>query len=146
MIAALAVALSAIVFAVAALHAYWGFGGIWPASNAEQLAKTVVGTPNIKAMPSPTSCFVVAALLAALACWPLLQVGLLPEPWPSRWTLLASPMVGAIFVGRGIAGYKLGWRDYFPEQPFAKLDRLVYSPLCLLLGAGYFALFFGSMP
>ena len=146
MIPALAILLSAVVFAIAGLHAYWGSGCIWPAASAEQLAKTVVGRPGITKMPSPAACFVVAGLLAMVAAWPLFAAGLLPEPWSRRFTLLVGPMLAAVFVGRGIATWKPGWRDYFPEQPFARLDRLVYSPLCLLLGIGYFTLLIGIFP
>jgi hypothetical protein len=143
---ALAVGLSTIVFAIAALHAYWGLGGFWPAESTEQLAKTVVGRTNIKAMPSPIACFVVAALLAVVAAWPLFCVGLLQAPWPRRVTLLADPLIAGGFIGRGIAGYKPAWREYFSEQPFASLDARVYSPLCILLGAGYGAMMFASPP
>lgn len=146
MIEALAIQLSAIVFFIAALHAYWGLGGVWPADSAEQLAKTVVGRTNIEKMPTPLACFSVAALLAFLAAWPLFCAGLLREPWPRLYTLLADPLIAGGFFGRGIATYKPGWRYHFSEQPFASLDRRVYAPLCLLLGVGYGALMFGIAP
>jgi uncharacterized protein DUF3995 len=146
MTTALAIALSAVVFAIAALHAYWGLGGIWPATSEERLAKTVIGRPNVKRMPGPLACFLVAASLAVVAAWPLFLGGLLAEPWPRRFTLLADPLIAGGFFGRAIATFKPGWRNYFPEQPFAKLDRGVYAPLCLLLGTGYMALLFGIDP
>ena len=46
----------------------------------------------------------------------------------------------AVFLGRGLAGYTSAWRRRFSEQPFARLDRLAYSPLCLALGAGFLAI------
>ena len=140
MTALLAIALSLAVYTLAILHAYWGFGGFWPAANPERLARTVVGTPGIKRMPPPASCFAVAALLAAIASWPLFAARLLPEAWPAWLTLLAGTGIAAVFLGRGVAGYTQAWRRRFPEQPFAILDRRYYSPLCLALGAGFLVL------
>lgn len=136
----LAIALSTVVYALAGVHAYWGFGGFWPAANPENLARAAVGTPGIRRMPTPASCFVVAALLAAIASWPLFAAGLLPEAWPSWLAQLAGAGIAAVFLGRGVAGYTEAWRRRFPEQPFATLDRRYYSPLCLALGAGFLAL------
>jgi Protein of unknown function (DUF3995) len=135
--ALIAIVLSAAVYVLAIAHAYWGFGGFWPAANPERLAKAVVGAPGIERMPPPASCFAVAALLAGVASWPLFAAGLLDEAWPAWLTLLAGAGITAVFLGRGIAGYTPAWRRRFSTQPFAHLDRLIYSPLCLLLGAGY---------
>ena len=140
MTTALAILLSAVVLSIAVLHAYWGLGGYWPAADAQRLAKTSVGTPNIAAMPSAGACFAVASVLAGVAAWPLFAAGLVPEAWPRWLTLLAGAGMAAVFVGRGLAGYVSAWRRRFSEEPFASLDRLAYSPLCLLLGAGYIAL------
>jgi hypothetical protein len=135
----LALLLSAVVLALAALHASWGLGSHWPAMSAEALAKAAVGTSGIKRLPPPPACFAVAAVLAGVAAWPLLAAGLLPQAWPRWLTLLAGAGIAAVFLGRGIAGYTEAWRRRFPEQPFAHLDRRYYSPLCLALGAGYLA-------
>jgi hypothetical protein len=140
MITLLAVVLWAVLAAIAVLHAYWGLGGYWPAGSAERLAKTAVGTRHIASMPSAGSCFTVAAVLAGVASWPLFAAGLLPEIWPHWFTLLAGTGIAAVFVGRGVAGYTRAWRRRFSEEPFASLDRLAYSPLCLFLGASYIAL------
>jgi uncharacterized protein DUF3995 len=140
MMTVLAILLSAVVFVISAIHAYWGFGGYWPAGSPERLAKAAVGTPNVKMVPSAGACFLVAAVLAGVAAWPLFAAGLLPAVWPRWLTLLAGGGMAAAFVGRGLAGYTAAWRRRFSEEPFASLDRLAYSPLCLLLGAGYIAL------
>ena len=137
MIELLAIGLSAIAWVIAVLHAHWGLGGVWPAASAERLAKTAVGTPGIRKMPSAASCFAVAAVLAGVASWPLFATGLLQTAWPRWLTLLAGAGIAAVFVGRGVAGYTAAWRKRFSEQPFADLDRRIYSPLCLGLGAGF---------
>ena len=133
-------ALSAVVYGIAILHAAWGLGSHWPATSSEALAKSAVGTRGVTRMPAAQSCFIVAALLAGIASWPLFAAGLLTEAWPQWLTQLAGAGIAAVFLGRGIAGYSQGWRRRFPEQPFAVLDRRYYSPLCLALGAGYLAL------
>lgn len=137
---ALAILLSAVVYVIAALHAYWGLGGYWPAASAERLAKAAVGTPGIRRMPDAMACFLVAALLAGVASWPLFAAGLLVEAWPRWLTVLAGVGIATVFAGRGLAGYTSAWRGRFSEQPFATYDRLIYSPLCLLLGSGYAAI------
>ena len=136
----LALLLLAIVSTIAALHAYWGLGGHWPAIDAAHLARMVVGTPGIDRMPSRGSCFAVAAMLAGVAIWPLFGARLLPEAWPRWLTLLAGAGIAAVFVGRGVAGYTSAWRRHFSAEPFAGLDRAFYSPLCLALGAGFIAI------
>ena len=136
----LALLLSATVSIIAVLHASWGLGNHWPADSREQLAKAAVGTPGITRMPSPAQCFAVAAILTGVASWPLFAAGLLVEAWPRWLTLLAGAGIAAVFLGRGIAGYTSVWRSRFPEEPFATYDRRYYSPLCLVLGAGYVAI------
>ena len=137
---ALALLLSTVVWVIAVLHASWGLGNHWPAASRAQLAKSAVGTPGIVRMPSPSQCFAVAAILTGVASWPLFATGLLAEAWPRWLTLLAGAGIAAVFLGRGVAGFTSAWRSRFPEQPFATYDRRYYSPLCLVLGAGYLAI------
>lgn len=137
MITALAILLWAILAAIAVLHAAWGQGIHWPCDSEESLVKTVVGGPETRRMPSPGSCYVVAALLSAVSVWPLFATGVLPAAWPRWLTVLAGAGIAAVFVGRGVAGYVPAWRKLHSVQPFADLDRRIYSPLCLFIGAGF---------
>jgi hypothetical protein len=137
MMPALAILLFGVLSAIAVLHAHWGLGGTWPAASPQQLARSAVGTPGISRMPPPASCFTVAAILGAVAVWPLFVAGLLPEPWPRWFTLVAGTGIATVLLARGIAGYVPAWRRRFSEPPFARLDRLLYAPLCLALGAGF---------
>ena len=131
----LALALWIVLLTIAALHAAWGLGWRWPSGSEIVLARTVVGRTGITRMPSLTSCLTVAALLAGASLWPLCASGLLPAPWPVLLTQVAGLGLVAVFIGRGVAGYLPAWRRRFSEQPFASLDRCVYSPLCVLIGA-----------
>ena len=140
MIEWLAIALFVVLLTIADLHAAWGFGWRWPSDGEEALAKTVVGKAGITRMPSLFACLIVAALLAAASLWPLFATGLFPAWWPGWLTQLAGVGLAVVFIGRGAAGYLPAWRSRFSEQPFAGLDRRLYSPLCLAIGAGIVAI------
>lgn len=127
---------------IAALHVYWGFGGLWPADDVRSLIDTVVGDPRMTQMPSTALTLVVAALIFASGVFALAA-----QARASRIVRLfvkaAVATIALVFVGRGVSGYAL------PEdirarlsEPFATYDQLFYSPLCLVLGAAFVALFF----
>jgi hypothetical protein len=133
-----ALALAAIIWGLAALHAYWGQGGLWPEENETALARTVVGAPGVSKMPSEASCFIVAFVLFLAGCWPLaVYLGVLPSPLPSELNVFAGYGLAAVFLARGAAAYAPAWRQRFPEEPFATNDRRLYGPLCLLIGLAF---------
>jgi len=136
---ALAIILTVVLAAIAALHAYWGFGGVWPGSDAADCARRTGGFRGARSMPGPAACFAVAAALAIAALIPIFltrQLGML--------ALLAGVGVALVFLGRGVAGFTPAWRRLTPEQPFATLDVRYYSPVCLAIGAGFVALILGE--
>ena len=136
----LAVALSLVLAAIAALHAYWGCGGLWPERTESDLARAVIGDGRAR-MPGAVACFVVAAVLAAVATWPWLIVRR-PD---NRIVLLGGLVIAAVFFLRGCAGYSLRWRTRHGAEPFATRDMRFYSPLCLVLAAAFVALLIGRM-
>ncbi|MBA3449177.1 MAG: DUF3995 domain-containing protein [Pseudaminobacter sp.] len=136
----LAVALALATSSIAALHAYWGFGGVWPGKDAASCARTVTGFKGADAMPSPLAAFAVTAALASTAFVALVLGNVLAGQFPPILWGLAAFVIALVFLGRGVAGFTPGWRRRTPVQPFARLDRLYYSPLCLALGAGFLAL------
>jgi hypothetical protein len=144
MIAALAVVLWVVLGTIATLHAAWGLGSHWPCESEASLVATVGGTPGARRMYAPSACFTVAALLTGVSAWPLFAAGLLPAAWPDWLTRLAGAGIAAVFVGRGVAGYVPAWRRLCSAEPFATLDRRIYAPLCLALGAGYIAILLGG--
>lgn len=133
----LALALAATMLLLAALHAYWGLGGVWPGTDATSCARTVGGFPRATGMARPSACFAVAAALAATALIALVQGGLVQFEGLGPLPALAAGGAAFIFTGRGIAGFTPAWRRLTPKQPFAKLDVRYYSPLCLLIGAAF---------
>lgn len=130
----LAVILTLVLAAIAALHAYWGFGGLWPGRDAADCARRTGGFRGARSMPGPAACFAVAAALAIAALIPIFLVGRF-----GMLAALAGLAVALVFLGRGVAGFTPAWRRLTPEQPFASLDVRYYSPLCLIIGAGFAA-------
>lgn len=121
------------LLAVATVHATWATGSSWPLADRRRLARTVYGSDE---MPSATACLAVSTLLTVGA-------GLVAG-FPRRVHRLGR--VGAVGVvavlsARGVVG-AVGlmpgiMSGLMPEQrvseEFARWDRRLYSPFCLLL-------------
>tara|TARA_R110002124_G_scaffold114535_63_gene269908 strand:- start:17268 stop:17699 length:432 start_codon:yes stop_codon:yes gene_type:complete len=126
-----------LLLAISVAHLMWSIGQTWPIRTEKLLAQTVVGTRDIQRMPPRLLSFAVALamLVAGILALSLADhdSGGLPL------TLLGLPLA-ATFLGRGIVGYTSWWAEKTPESNFRLNDRRVYSPLCLLLGAGFLAL------
>jgi Protein of unknown function (DUF3995) len=127
--------LTAILGGIALFHALWGLGFSVPAADRQALALLVMGRP---VMPGAVACFVVAAgvgVLGGLAV--LLGSGAVTSPAGRMLLGVAGYGAVAVFALRGIGGYLPAFAAQFPLEPFATMNRLVYSPLCLLI-AGLF--------
>ncbi len=138
MIAALGYGLALVLTAIAAIHFYWALGGFWPATDEMGLVNTVVGANGARSAPSPPLTIIVAIAIEAAG---LVSV-LLTAPFAGLFGALvaaAGTALCLIFVARFAFGYLPFWRRRFSRQPFARLDALVYSPLCLAI-AGAFAI------
>lgn len=127
---------------IAGLHVYWGFGGLWPATDTRSLIDTVIGEPRMRQMPSTPITLVVAALIFASGAFALAANVSAPKIL-RLFIKTAIATISFVFIARGISGYAL------PEsvrarmsEPFATYDQLYYSPLCLVLGAAFVLLFF----
>jgi hypothetical protein len=116
---------------VALAHFLWALGSPWPIRDPELLARTVMGTPKFKRVPRFASLVVALLVLAAAA------IGSALGDKQSGGLLLTLAGIGLtlIFGIRGILGYTPTWRARFPLEPFATLDRRIYSPLCLVVAA-----------
>lgn len=132
----LAATIALVLVALAALHAYWGFGGVWPGRDAEDCVRRVAGFSGVRRMPGPGPSFAVAAALLAAAALVTREGGLIATSVHAGFFSFATLCAALVFLGRGIAGFTPAWRRLTPEQPFATLDVRYYSPLCLAIGAG----------
>ena len=124
------VAASGALFALAGLHAAWGAGSAWPFASRRELAGAVIGTSEV---PAPAACFAVSGALAA--------AGALVAGWPGSWPVLRQRGVAGVvgvLAGRGALGLSGQTRLVSPaslSERFSRLDRRVYSPLCLALAS-----------
>jgi hypothetical protein len=129
---------------IAAIHVAWGLGVRWPRNDEKALVALVVGYDRDR-MPSPSRCFLAAGAIFAAAMVMALLSGLIDTLLAPWFVVLLGSGMTAVFAGRGIAGYLPAWRKRFPRQPFAQLDRGIYSPLCLIIAATCAILVFHQM-
>jgi hypothetical protein len=115
-------------------HLLWALGTTWPIQSEALLAQTVIGTRGVTRMPNRLLTLLVAIALFAMT---LVAMGLADKADGGLTRTLLGVALAVIFLGRGILGYTSFWRERFPTEPFATLDRKNYSPLCLWIGAGF---------
>jgi len=133
-----------VLTAIAAIHVAWGIGMRWPRETEAELVTTVIGHKR-GTMPSPSQCYLAALAIFIPGAIALVLAGVVQTPLPPWLVPLAGAGATLVFAGRGIAGYVPAWHARHPREPFASLDRRYYSPLCLLLAAGFIALLANGM-
>ncbi len=125
------------LLAIAIAHFIWSLGGTWPIRDEALLAKTVTGFPDRTRMPPRLASFGVAVAVLAAG---IIALSLADRSAGGLWLSALGVLVGLVFLARGFAGYTAWFAKFTPEQPFRSLDRKIYSPLCLALGAGFLVL------
>ncbi len=128
----LALGLAGLLTALAGLHLGWAFGLSWPAPKGGSLAAYASGG---RRSPGRGLTVAVAAAILAGAAVILAFSAPLASPWRLLATLAYAGLT-AVFLLRGAAGYVPPIWRYAEGAPFHRLNRLYYSPLCLLIGAG----------
>jgi hypothetical protein len=122
-----------VLLALAGLHVAWGMGSAVPFDDRDDLAEAVIGRRSV---PAPAACYAVAAALGVSSC---LVADVLPVAVRVRRTGLLG--LGGVLGLRGTLGL-IGRTDIVSpgsvSERFRRLDRRVYSPLCLLLATGAF--------
>jgi hypothetical protein len=115
--------------AVGILHLVWAAGSPWPARDADALADAVVGSASVPGT-GPT------AAVAALAIGGAAVTGGVGGDRPVATLIRAG--AAAALIARGLVGGVVATRILrlpAPSARFRRLDRVVYRPVCLLLGA-----------
>ncbi|WP_137152634.1 DUF3995 domain-containing protein [Devosia sp. FKR38] len=125
------------LLAASIAHLLWSIGRTWPIRNEKLLAQTVVGTAGIEHMPPRIASFGVGLALGMAG---VLALALADHDSGGIPLDVVGVLLALVFLARGIIGYTPGWAARTPEPNFRLNDRRVYSPLCLLLGAGFAAL------
>ncbi len=130
----LAAVASLLLVVIAIIHVYWGLGGRWPAQDEAGLVATVVGvTPNSK-MPGFAMCMVVVVALGIAAMLPLIARELLAIPLPPDWVTIGLWGATGVLALRGLVGFfDHILRPAIVGLPYERLNRRLYSPLCLVL-------------
>lgn len=126
----LALIISLIFVILAALHVAWGIGSPWPAKSHADLVELVVGLPRDKPFPGFIACQAVAVCFLAAG----VMVILAATNQPSIWSRIAIYGLASLFTLRTIAGYAEPYlRPWTTKLPYHHWNRVLYSPLCLLL-------------
>jgi hypothetical protein len=127
----LSLTIAAIFLLLALMHFYWAAGG---GSGSSAAIPEINGVPAFK--PSTAATVAVGLVLVATAAIVLMHAGELPAPVPA-W-LLQTALIGAaaaLFL-RAIGDFRLvGFFKRVRGSRFARADTLLFSPLCLALGA-----------
>ena len=121
---------SGLLAAIAGLHIAWGLGSAFPFRTRANLADAVIGSVDV---PPPVACYAVAAALTTASLL-VADVGILPP----RVRRLGRIVIAGVLTIRGVAGIAGRTDALSPGSTsprFHRLDRRVYSPLCLALGA-----------
>ena len=130
----LAIVIVAVFVVLALVHVYWALGGrfAWLAAIPE-----VGGRPTFT--PSAALTFLVAVALLACAGLVAGTVGILAvpvSPGVLKWLAFALAL---LLLLRAVGDFRLvGFFKRVRGTSFARLDTLVYSPLCLALSLGVF--------
>jgi hypothetical protein len=113
---------------LAGLHAAWAAGSAWPFPDRASLADAVVGAAEV---PGPAACLAVSAALGTAAAF--------AGGWPPGHPVIRAAGVGgtaSVLAVRGALGLA-GRTDLVSpgsvSARFRRLDRTIYSPLCLVL-------------
>jgi hypothetical protein len=129
-----------VLVALAALHAWWGVGGRWPGHDERSLVELVIGRTRSMRMPSLVRCLLVASALFAAAGLVAVKGKVIAADFGTAGEMFVQVgfwMACAVFALRGLAGYIPPVFAYADGTPFASLNRRFYSPLCLLIAAGF---------
>ncbi|AZI41570.1 DUF3995 domain-containing protein [Deinococcus psychrotolerans] len=127
--------LTLVLLSIASVHVYWGLGGVWPGKDPQSLARTVVGGPAGMSPPPAWACFGVALALALAAGMVLAFVDVLTLPLPTGWLRWGMVALAVVFLLRGVGGYFMERLRPSPVgSPFVRLNKRIYSPLCIVLG------------
>ena len=122
---------------IAVSHLVWGLGFSWPLRNRKLLAQTVIGFNGIEKMPNP----IITLAISAFAFYgSAISLAIADHDGGGTALNIVGGVIGAIFLARGIVGFMPKWKEMTAEPNFRYNDRKVYTPLCLFIGLGFFAL------
>lgn len=133
--------LAAVFACLGALHVYWALGGKrWLGAGVPQQPD---GSPLFK--PGAFACFVVAVGLSFFGLVCLVHGYVVSGFGFERFSRPILLVIATIFLLRAIGDFKYaGLSRKKADTHFARLDRMIYTPLCAALCAGLVVLALGS--
>jgi hypothetical protein len=128
-----ALALASVLAFLAGLHIYWALGGRWGWGVA---IPQVDGRPAFT--PSRAATVLVAFGLTVAVAVPLVRAGWFPLPVSPWLSQSAAALLSLVFLLRAVGDFRLvGFFKRVRGTAFAVWDTRLFSPLCLLLAAGF---------
>jgi hypothetical protein len=128
----LAQVITVVISLLGVIHLYWAFG------SPHSYAATIPEIEGRRAF-SPSRCATIAVALALFIAATLVAISgrLLEDPFPSAFVRVPTILLGVLLVARAIGDFRLlGFFKQKNTSRFARLDTMLYSPLCLALGVG----------
>jgi len=125
------------------LHFYWAFGGKWAidATVPEKWLDDYTNPEN--KWKNVTATLIVAIGLLFFAFVIGLNVNLVSVDLSAKMVKWITGGIGGIFLLRAVGDMNMfGFFKKKSESKFSKNDSLIYSPLCLFIGAICFAIIF----
>ena len=129
-------ALPDVVCFVFALLAVWHFYmALVPSADARGAVPSVEGNPLF--VPTRSATIVVGVALLLFAALVLATAGIIPLGVPQIALSWLSYVLALGLLGRAVGEFRyVGFFKNVQGTKFARLDTLVYSPVCLLLAVG----------
>jgi hypothetical protein len=128
----IAFSLIAIFLGLSLLHFYWLLGGLLGISAA---IPEIDGKPAFQ--PSATATLVVGIGLGLCALLIAVVAGVLTLPLPYSVLSWLTRALAFLLLLRAIGDFRLvGFFKRIRDSRFARLDTVLYSPLCLVLAIG----------
>ncbi|GAB3488725.1 DUF3995 domain-containing protein [Amycolatopsis cihanbeyliensis] len=120
-----------VLLLVGGLHEVWIFA-VWPFASRADFTRVVGGVDEDEAPPA-WSTAAVAVLLLAAAYLVAGRAGIVGEIGPPWLHTVGAWGVTAVLLVRGVVGLTVFSRR---RDIFGRMDRKVYSPLCVALATG----------
>jgi len=123
------------VFAVlSAIHLFWACGG-----KTGRIAAVPTLNDRPAFVPSAAATVAVAVALAMCALLVAASAGIILSRGPAPWVTWLSYLLGLALIARAIGDFRLvGFFKRVDDTRFARLDSMLYAPLCLILGVAVF--------
>lgn len=124
-----AVIAATLLVAAGGAHVVWAAGGTIGLAAA---IPQVEGRPLFA--PGRMTTFAVALALFSLAALVVWREGLIVLPLPFAIARVGVPVMALVFFARAIGDFRyVGWSKRVRGTSFARLDDLLYAPLCVVL-------------